>query len=296
MGTGVVACGVGGLWYRCARVREKITDQLMDDARPILDKQALSEQEQYPALAKERIKVYFDQICLNTSEFVGEISTPEFRHKLSKIRAADRRHHELLTVFCRRVPRAGLIGDQVHTILAEIGPKLDADWNQCCKDIATRWRQSFRRENQPIWDADEFSKRVTPLLEHKVEQAVRHAHKITDEPAWHEKLRSLSTEALEASGDVSFEVGERTIRIPEFAVATSRRVFGKVVELLGDPKWDCQTAMTNRFAILGKEAAADFEKLVQQRLSDLHSWRQQAVRLAAEQHAAERIGFFGEHG
>jgi hypothetical protein len=296
MGTGVVACGVGGLWYGCARSRGKITDQLVNDARPVLDQYALSEQEVYPAAAAEKIKAYFDQICLNTAEFIGEVSAPEFRRKLSKIRAADRRHRELMTVFCRRVPGAGLIGDQVHTILAEIGPKLDQDWNRCCKEIAARWAQWFRRENQPTWDAEEFSKRVTPLVEHQIEQAARQAHKITDEPAWREKLRSLGTEALEASQDVSFEVGDRTIRMPEFAITASRLVLGKVVELLGDPKWDCQTALTERFASLGKQTATEFEKLIRRRLNDLHTWRLQAVRLAAEQHAADRIGFFGEHG
>jgi hypothetical protein len=296
MGSAVVACAGGGLWYRCARSRGKIVDQLVDDARPVLDKYALSEQEQYPAAAAEKIRVYFDHICLNTAEFVEEINAPEFRRKLNKIRGADKRHQELLTVFCRRVPGANLIGEQVRTIIADIGPKLDQDWTQCCKEIATRWEFWFRRENQPAWNAAEFSKRVTPLVELQVEQAAKHAHRITDEPEWREQLRSVGTAALESGEDVSFEIGGRAVRIPEFVVIASRRVFGKVLELLGDPKWDCQNAMTERFAALGKQTASDFEKDLRRKLNNLHSWREQAVRTAAEQHAADRIGYFGDRG
>jgi hypothetical protein len=268
----------------------------MDDARPVLDRHALSEQEQYPGAAEEQIKGYFDSICFNTAEFVGEISTREFRRKLGKIRAADRRHHELLTAFFRHVPDSGRIGDHVHAILADIGSKLDSDWGLCCNEIAARWNKWFRTENQPAWNAAEFSERVTPLIEYQVEQVVRQSHKITDESGWRESLRSLGTEALEASEAVSFNIGDRTIRVPEFAVTASRRVFGNLVELLGDPTWECQNAVTERFAVLGNQTAAEFKKLVRRRLNDLHSWREQAVRLTAEQHAADRIGFFGEHG
>jgi hypothetical protein len=296
MGTGVAACVTGGLWYRCDRGRSKITNRLMDEARPVLDVHALSEQEKLPVEAEERIKSYFDSICLHTGEFIGEISTPDFRRKLSKIRAADRRHHELMAAFCRRVPDANLIGDHVHIILADIGRKLDSDWTECCREISGRWNVWFRKEDQPTWDADEFSRRVTPLLEYQVEQAARQAHKITDESAWRANLRSLGAEALEANEEVSFDLGGRTIRVPEFAVAASRRVFGNLVDLLGDPKWDCQAAITGRFAALGNQTAGDFKKLVRRRLNDLQIWREQAVRLTAEQQAAERIGFFGAHG
>jgi hypothetical protein len=54
--------------------------------------------------------------------------------------------------------------------------------------------------------------------------------------------------------------------------------------------------MTERLAILGRQTATAFEKELRQRLNNLHFWREQAVRLAAEQHAAGRIGFFGGHG
>src|SRR5262245_20440171 len=91
LGAGVVACGVGGLWVRCARARSHVVEQLMDSARPVLDKYALDEQEQIPVSAGNKVRAYFDQNCLNTAEFVGEISTPEFRKKLGKIRPGDRR-------------------------------------------------------------------------------------------------------------------------------------------------------------------------------------------------------------
>jgi hypothetical protein len=295
MGTGVAACTFGGLWYRCRRSRGRIVEQLVDSARPVLDQHALSEQEQYPGAAGEKIRAYFDGICLNSAEFVAEISTPEFRRKLNKIRAADRRHQELLAVFCRRVEGAGQIGAKVHAVLADIGPKLDQHWNTCCTEIALRWEAPLFAETQPRFSAEEFRKRVTPLLERQVESAARQARRVTDEPGWREAVRSLGTEALETTQEISLNIGGQSVKMPEFAVTAWRQAFKTVLDLLGDTKWDCQKTMTERLASLGLKTAAEFEKELRRRLNDLHFWREQAVRLAAEQHAAERIGFFGEH-
>jgi hypothetical protein len=296
MGAGVAACTFGGLWFRCRRARGRIVQELVDSARPVLDQHALSEQEQFPGAAAEKMRAYFDGICLNSAEFVGEINTQEFRRKLKKIRAADRRHQELLAVFYRRIEGAGQIGAKVHAILADIGPKLDEHWNACCTVISSRWKTSFVAENEPLLSAEEFSKRVTPLLERQIESAGRQARRVTEEPGWHETIRSLGTEALETMHEVSFEISGQKVKMPEFAVTASRQVFKTVLDLLGDAKWDCQATMTQRLASMGLHTAAEFEKELRRRLNDLHFWREKAVQLAAEHHAAERIGFFGEHG
>jgi hypothetical protein len=296
MGTAVAGCTFGGLWFRRRHARGQIVQELVDSARPVLDQHALSEQEQFPGAAAEKMRAYFDGICLNSAEFVSEINTQEFRRRLKKIRTADRRHQELLAVFNRRIEGAGQIGAKVHAILSDIGPKLDQHWNACCAEIASRWQSSFVAENEPRLSAEEFSKRVTPLLERQIESAARQGRRVTEEPGWRETIRSLGTEALETMHEVSFEISGQKVKMPEFAVTASRQVFGKVLDLLGDPKWDCQTAVTERLASMGRQAATEFEKELRRRLNDLHFWREQAVQLAAEQHAAGRIGFFGEHG
>lgn len=296
MGIGVVACGVGGLWARRSHARGQIVQQLVDSARPVLDKHALQEQEQYPVEAGEKIRRYFDGISLNVEGFLGEISAPAFRKKLSKVRTAERRHHELLAVFYRRVEGAASVGERIQAITEQIGPKLDQNWSACCTEIAARWELRLHQENGPRFDTEEFSRRVTPLVRIQVDQAVRQARRVTQEPGWREAVRSLGAEALQAGQNISFDVGGRTVEMPDFVVTASHHAFGKVLDYLSDPQWDCQKAITERLKYLGNGTAASFEKELRRRLNGLHLWREQAVRLVAEQHAAERVGFFGEHG
>jgi len=293
MGAGVVACAAGGLWLRCERSRSRIADQLVDGARPILDKYALEEQDKIPKTAAAKLRAFFDQICLNHAEFLSEIGTPEFRSKLKKY-SPEARHKELLTVLYRRVPGAADIGEFIHASIREFGPSLDEHWSACCTEIAALWELEYQKENGPRFDAQELSNRATPMLRSQVEQAVRRARRVTDESRWRGAVRSFSFEALEVGPDIRLDIGGQTVRLPEFAVNASRHVFGKVLDYLGDPKWDCQESMTKRLALLGNETAAEFEKELRRRLNDLRAWRENAVRRVAEQHAAERVGFFGE--
>jgi hypothetical protein len=295
MAAGVVGCGVGGLWWRCSRARGQVVQQLMDSARPVLDKHALQEQE-LPGPAAMRVKAYFDGLCLNVEGYVGEVSAPAFRQKLSKIHTTERRHRELMAVFYRRLDGAANIGDHIHAIAASLGPELDRHWSACCVEIGTRWESRLSESKGPQFDAEAFSDRATTTVRQQIEQAVQRSKHVADEPGWREAIRSLGTEALLAGKEVSLEIGGQTIQVPEFVLAASRRALGKLLDSIGDPKWDCQKMLTARLAEMGKLISAEFEKAIRQRLNDLHVWREQAVRLSAEQYAAERVGWFGEHG
>jgi hypothetical protein len=208
----------------------------------------------------------------------------------------ERRHRELLSVYYRRVPAGAEVAEHIRSAALKMGTELDRHWADCCKEIAAKWKTRLQTANGPPFNADEFSARVTPLVQKQVEQAVHQARRVTEEPGWRQAVRSLGTEALLAGPDVTIVVAGKPIQLPEFLVNASRHVFGVVLDYLGDPQWDCQATITKRLASLGNQTAAEFDKEIRRRLNDLHAWREQAVRLAAEQHAAERIGFFGEHG
>jgi hypothetical protein len=295
MGAGVIACGVGGLWVRRWRARGQVMHQLMDSARPILDKHALEEQE-LPEREAEGIRRYFDQMCLNVEGYIGEISTPEFRQKLSIMPTSERRHHELLTVFYRRVEGADRVGEEFHTRTQKIGHELDRHWSECIAEIATQWQVRLKESKGPAFDTKAFSENVVSQVSAQVEQAVRRSHHVTEEPGWREAIRERGAEALLASEQVKFDLGDHTIEVPEYVLSASRRALGQLLDFLGDAQWDCHKWITARLAVLGNQAAAQFVKEIRRHLNDLHSWREQAIRLAAEQQAVERIGFFGEHG
>src|SRR5262245_33035816 len=148
MGAGVVACGAGGLWLRERSQRSRIVEQMMDSARPILDKHTLDEQELIPRPAADKLRAFFDQICLNHAEFLAEISTPEVRKKLKDL-SPQRRHQELLTVLYRRTPGASDIGEFIHARIREFGPRLDEHWSACCAEIAGQWELHFQKETGP---------------------------------------------------------------------------------------------------------------------------------------------------
>jgi hypothetical protein len=296
LAAGVVACGAGGLGLRCWHARRRIVQELMDNARPVLDKFALEEQDRVPPHANAEMKRFFDGIILNCEGFLGEISQPEFRKKLSKIRTTEERHRQLLAVYYRRVEDAAKIADCVKSVAREIGTKLDQDWNDCRKEIAVRWEQRINQGKGPRFDADEFGEQVASTLRLEVEQAVHRSRRVTDEPAWRGAIRSLGAEALLAGDEITLDIGGAKLRLPEWVAKASRETFGKVLDFLGDPHWDCQKTITARLAWLGNETAAAFEKEIRRRLNDLHFWREEAIRLAGEQYAAERIGFFGDRG
>src|SRR5437588_3303638 len=156
MGAGVIACGAGGLWLRCSRLRGAFVKDLMDGARPVLDRHALEEQEQYPGRMRDEIRPCFDSMCLNVPEFLAEINTPEFRKKLSTMQTPERRHRELLAVYYRRVPAVAEVAKRIRAAALEIGTELDRHWDECCKEIAAKWKARLQTANQPPLDANEF--------------------------------------------------------------------------------------------------------------------------------------------
>ena len=54
---------------------------------------------------------------------------------------------------------------------------------------------------------------------------------------------------------------------------------------------DYQAAITGRLALLGRRLGAEFEGEVRRRVSDLHAWREEAVRRTARSLSEERVGF-----
>jgi hypothetical protein len=293
MGLGVAACGVGGMWLRRTRSRGQFVSQLMDAARPILDAKALSEQETIPAKARDKIHEYFDGLILNANDgFLAEVRSPPFRAKLKALKKDDRRHQEVMAAFFRNVAGDADIQQHIRDVARELGPKLDTHWTECCHDIAIKWESRLHSGGIPF-DPQSFAEHVTPEVRSRFEHAVKGAQ--VGKPNWRDHIRSLGEEALEEGRDINLQVGDHLLRVPEFWARASRKVFSEVLKILGDTKADCQEALSRRLALLGREVASEFEKEMHDRLNKLHTWQEQAVRLAAEQQAGERVGFFGEN-
>lgn len=293
MGLGVVACGVGGLWVRCTRSRRQLVSQLMDSARPILDAKALREQDKVPAQARKEIEEYFDGLILAANDgFLTEIRSPAFRGKLHSLKKEEKRHKEVMAAFFRHVASDKDILARVRDVAHKIGPELDEHWGECCKEIAAKWESCLHGSGIPF-EPESFVEHVTPLVQRK-ELAVKEVH--TNQTGWRETVRSLGEEALETGEELRLEIGDHSIRIPEFWAKASRKVFSDTfIKALSDTKDDLQTLLNNRMLYFAREVSSELEKEMRERLNKLHTCQQLAIQLAAEQQAAERIGFFGDN-
>jgi hypothetical protein len=59
---------------------------------------------------------------------------------------------------------------------------------------------------------------------------------------------------------------------------------------LEDNRADYQAALSDQLSRLGNRVGVEFERETRQRLTDLHTWQEEAVRKTANLLAEERIG------
>jgi len=90
---------------------------------------------------------------------------------------------------------------------------------------------------------------------------------------------------------VEFGSANLPIAIPLFVLLAAKPVWDYAMGQLEDRRGDSQAAISGRLALLGNHVAAEFEREVRQRLTDLHTWQEQAVRVTAGRLAEERIGW-----
>jgi hypothetical protein len=79
------------------------------------------------------------------------------------------------------------------------------------------------------------------------------------------------------------------IGVPLFLVLAANHIWAFILGQLNDARADFQTAISARMALLGNRVGAEFEREVRERLSDLHSWQENAVRGTATLLVQERI-------
>jgi hypothetical protein len=194
-------------------------------------------------------------------------------------------------VFCRRVCSDADIVQRIEESARRIGLDLDRHWAECCAEIAGKW--SLHPEGAaPDVDVAAFTEEVTPLLRNQLELAARRAKATGQMPVLAEAVESLGTQALLLVSMIRFEVAGTEVCLPKFLVQGSRHVLDYILERITKRKENCQADISKRVAELGNRLGSEFEKEIRRRLTDYHTWQENAVRLAADRRAAEQIGFF----
>lgn len=290
MAGGLLVIGGTALGVRHAYARRRFVARLMDEARPSLDMHAQAELSECPGSAGNAIQQYFDGKCRNTPAFVSEVCSEEFRQKLRQRRSADQRQQEFLAVFCRRVCTEGDIVEHVQEVAKQIGADLDRHWQQCSDEVARRWDARLRQSG-PGLDLEDFARRLAPLLRSYLTAAANQARLVGATPVEPVLPESVGTGALLLMPGMQLTGAGLSAALPLFVWQACRNLFEQVLAGLADHKGEFQEAVTQRLALLGRRVAEECEKEVSKRLTELHHWREGALRIMAGWQADERVGW-----
>jgi len=180
--------------------------------------------------------------------------------------------------------------NQVQTIAAEIGTELDTSWEACGREVASKWNMRLKDYGAPL-PFDDFSNRVEQMIRQEMGDAVRHAWESAEKPALGQTIRKVGESAILLLPLARCGKPGLVIAVPVFVLLALKHTFDYVVGQFTDHSRDCQTAITERIAGLGKRVGSEFEREIRQRIGDLHAWQENALRAAARQQAEERISF-----
>jgi hypothetical protein len=172
---------------------------------------------------------------------------------------------------------------RVETIAAEIGSLLDQNWSDCCQKLTNAWKTSITGypDHQ---QGRELAVLTEPLIVAGLQQAIASAERVGEMPAVSKSLGSLGTSALLT---LRLHTVLPQLVLPAFVLSALWHLFSYVLGVLQHREGDYRTAISGRLARLGDRVGAEFEQEIRRRLSDLHQWRESAVRSVVEQRARE---------
>src|SRR5436190_246943 len=82
----LVAGSTGGIFGKRAWARSQLSTQLLNDAIPDHSANIRREIDAYPARAREAMRCFFHERCLNVEPFVAHVLTSSFKDRLSRCR------------------------------------------------------------------------------------------------------------------------------------------------------------------------------------------------------------------
>jgi hypothetical protein len=287
---GAIALGAGGfLFVRRSQARAAVASEMLNDALPRLMANSGKELNALPVRAREEIKRYFHGKCLNVEGFVSRICSNEFAEQLGRCQTQDERENCFLQAFCSRVAADTEILNQIETIADDIGSDLDSAWSAYCAEISAKWNTRLESYGTPL-AADELTNRLSSMIKSELGQAARQAATANQQPAVGETIGKIGASAVLLLPLVRFGALGLKVGIPVFVILAAKHLWDYAMGQLQERRGDYQVAISRRLALLGNRVAAEFEREVRVRLSDLHTWQERAVRATAMRLADERVG------
>jgi hypothetical protein len=290
MACGALAIGAGSfLVVRRSQARAALAAGMLEGALPPLARQSLREMTTLPARAREEIRRYFHGKCLNVHGFVTHVCSHDFGELLGRCRTQEEREACFLQAFCSRVASEAEILNQVEIIAAEVGGEIDSEWSRYCGEVSGLWNGRVQSHGAPF-EVDELSNRLSRTIRTYLSEAARQATSADQAPAVGRTIGRIGESAILLLPLVRFGAVGLATGIPVFFVLAARHLWDYVMNQFTDRRADYQAAISGRLALLGNRVGGEFEREVRQRLTDLHTWQERAIRQTAESLAEERVG------
>ena len=231
---------------------------------------------------------YFHGKCLNVEGFVSHICSNAFAERLGRCRTADERELCFVQAFCGRVATEAEILNRVELIAGEIGSELDAEWTTYCAEMSIKWNTRIQGYGGPLATV-ELTNRLGRSLRDDLGRAALQAVSASQRPALGQTIGKIGESAilllpLARLGPAGLSVG-----IPVFFMLAAKHLWDYAMSQLDDRRGDYQATISARLAMLGNRVGGEFEQEVRQRITDLHTWQERAIKATAARLAAERV-------
>jgi hypothetical protein len=291
LAAGAVGLGAGGfLFIRRNQARAAVQAGMLTDALPALTDQSLDQLKTLPVQAREEIRRYFHGKCLNVQSFVGHICSSAFQEQLAGCHTPEERETCFMLAFCGRVTSEVEILNRVETIAAEVGRDLDTAWASYCTQLSGKWTTRISQYGAPL-AAAALTDRVSGVIRSELARAVKLATTKTQAP-FRRTIAEIGASAILLLPVTRLGKAGVIMSVPVFLLLAAKHLWDYVTARLQDRGGDYQAAISGRLALLGQRVGDEFEREIRQRLLDLHTWQQQAVRTTAGALVYERVPLF----
>lgn len=285
-GVATLTVAGGGYYLKNLYARNELENQLLWSADATLAERELSELRVLPNQAKEEIRVWFHEPCLDADLFAASVSSETFLNRLHGCETEAEQHNLFLLEFLSKVTSAEEIHNRILLVAEEIGEQLDWNWAESCRELASSWelRISAFGESLPA----DLSSTLDPIIRQQIDDSLAFSAKTAERPTLLETASQVGESAILMLplAKVAPQV------IPLFIAHAVKNLFDYFVGLMNHPRDRIRRGVSSRLSLLANRIALEFESEVTRAIARLHEWQRNAVNESATKYADSTIPWY----
>lgn len=282
----VGAAFLGGRILYQRNARAALRTEMIGTAIPVLAEKSLQELNEYPSAARNEIRDYFHGACLNVHDFAEEVCSIGFVEKLGACSTEEGKHRLLDLAFGQKVLTGVEVVNRVELIAKEMGTRLDANWNVCCKRMAESWNVALHKRDSTR-EMGELAAKTEPMILASLQQARDQAYPLGQRPSLGATFKQIGESAIRL---LPVAIAEPKVAFPIFVVRALSHLWDWLVGWLSHPQAAIQEAVSTQLALLANRVGAEFEREMRKRIADLQQWQEGAIHDVAVRTADSTIG------